>query len=37
MGRRRGIEVIPVPYSAPVALGSALRCSHHPIWRDSQN
>lgn len=34
---RRGIEVTPVPYGAPVALGGALRCSHHPIWRDSQN
>jgi glycine amidinotransferase len=33
--RRRGIEVIPVPYDVPVALGGALRCSHHPIWRDS--
>lgn len=30
-----GVEVIPVPYDAPVALGGALRCSHHPIWRES--
>jgi glycine amidinotransferase len=33
----RGVEVTPVPYGAPVALGGALRCSHHPIWRDSEN
>ena len=31
-----GVEVIPVPYDAPVALGGALRCSHHPIWRESE-
>ena len=33
----RGVKVTRVPYGAPVALGGALRCSHHPIWRDSQS
>jgi glycine amidinotransferase len=32
--RRHGLKVISLPYDVPVALGGALRCSHHPIWRD---
>jgi N-dimethylarginine dimethylaminohydrolase len=33
--RRHGVDVVTVPYDAPVALGGALRCSHHPIWRET--
>jgi N-dimethylarginine dimethylaminohydrolase len=33
--RRRRVDVITVPYDGPVALGGALRCSHHPIWRQT--
>jgi N-dimethylarginine dimethylaminohydrolase len=33
--RHHGVDVVTVPYDAPVALGGALRCSHHPIWRET--
>jgi N-dimethylarginine dimethylaminohydrolase len=33
--RRRKVEVIPIPFSAPISTGGGLRCAHHPLWRES--
>ena len=33
--RRRGIDVIPLPFDGPVRLGGGLRCAHHPLLRES--
>ena len=34
--RKRGQEVIEVPYDAVATWGGAFRCSHHPLWRESK-
>lgn len=31
--RKRGTEVITIPYDAPAIFGGGLRCSHHPLHR----
>ena len=33
--RRRGIDVIPLPFDGPIRLGGGLRCAHHPLLRES--
>ena len=33
--RKRGIEVIPLPFDAPIAAGGGLRSAHHPLLRES--
>jgi N-dimethylarginine dimethylaminohydrolase len=33
--RRRKVEVIPIPFEAPISTGGGLRCAHHPLLRDS--
>lgn len=33
--RKRGVEVIPLPFDGPIATGGGLRCAHHPLWRES--
>ena len=33
--RRRGVEVIPVPFDGPIRIGGGLRCAHHPLLRES--
>lgn len=33
--RQRGIDVIPLPFDGPIALGGGLRCAHHPLLRES--
>jgi glycine amidinotransferase len=33
--RAHGQEVFPIAYDAPVAAGGGLRCSHHPLIRES--
>ncbi|UYN96632.1 MAG: hypothetical protein KIT25_06785 [Enhydrobacter sp.] len=33
--RRRGVEVIALPFDGPIATGGGLRCAHHPLWRES--
>jgi glycine amidinotransferase len=33
--RQAGMEVIPLAYDAPAAVGGAFRCSHHPLVRVS--
>lgn len=33
--RKRGIEVIPLPFDGPIWTGGGLRCAHHPLVRES--
>jgi len=33
--RRRKVEVIPLPFDGPIATGGGLRCTHHPLLRES--
>ena len=33
--RRRKVEVIPIPFGAPISTGGGLRCAHHPLLRES--
>lgn len=33
--RRRGMDVIPLPFDGPIRVGGGLRCAHHPLWRES--
>jgi glycine amidinotransferase len=33
--RRRGIDVIPLPFDGPIGTGGGLRCAHHPLLRES--
>jgi N-dimethylarginine dimethylaminohydrolase len=33
--RRRKVEVIPLPFDGPIAMGGGLRCAHHPLLRES--
>jgi N-dimethylarginine dimethylaminohydrolase len=33
--KRRGIEVIPLPFDGPIGLGGGLRSAHHPLLRES--
>ncbi len=33
--RKRGIDVIPLPFDGPIATGGGLRCAHHPLVRES--
>jgi glycine amidinotransferase len=33
--RRRGIDVIPLPFDGPISMGGGLRCAHHPLLRES--
>jgi glycine amidinotransferase len=33
--RKRGIDVIPLPFDGPVKVGGAMRCAHHPLLRES--
>ena len=33
--RRRGMDVIPIPFDGPIRTGGGLRCAHHPLWRES--
>ncbi|WP_428664439.1 hypothetical protein [Reyranella sp.] len=33
--KRRGIDVIPVPFDGPISLGGGLRSAHHPLLRHS--
>ena len=34
--KRRRIDVIPLPFDAPITLGGGLRCAHHPLLRESE-
>ncbi len=34
--RQRGIDVIPLPFDGPIALGGGLRSAHHPVLRESE-
>jgi N-dimethylarginine dimethylaminohydrolase len=33
--RRRGIDVLPLPFDGPIKVGGSLRCAHHPLLRES--
>ena len=33
--RKRGVDVIPLPFDGPISLGGGLRCAHHPLLRES--
>jgi N-dimethylarginine dimethylaminohydrolase len=33
--RKRGIEVIEIPFDGPAAFGGGLRCSYHPLRRSA--
>ena len=33
--RKRKVEVIPIPFGAPISTGGGLRCAHHPLLRES--
>jgi glycine amidinotransferase len=33
--KKRGVDVIPIPFDGPIGLGGGLRCAHHPLWRES--
>ena len=33
--RRRGVDVIPVPFDEPIRRGGGLRSVHQPLWRES--
>jgi N-dimethylarginine dimethylaminohydrolase len=33
--RQRKVDVIPLPFDAPIRVGGGLRCAHHPLWRES--
>ena len=33
--RKRGMDVIPLPFDGPIATGGGLRCAHHPLLRES--
>lgn len=33
--RWRKVEVIPIPFDAPISTGGGLRCAHHPLLRES--
>jgi glycine amidinotransferase len=33
--RRRKVDVIPLPFDAPISTGGGLRCAHHPLLRES--
>ncbi len=33
--RKRGMDVIPLPFDGPIRVGGGLRCAHHPLWRES--
>jgi len=33
--RRQKVEVIPLPFDGPIAMGGGLRCAHHPLLRES--
>jgi len=32
--RKRGVDVIPLPFDGPIACGGGLRCAHHPLLRN---
>jgi len=34
LGKRK-VDVIPLPFDAPIRIGGGLRCAHHPLWRES--
>jgi N-dimethylarginine dimethylaminohydrolase len=33
--RKRGMDVIPIPFDGPIRTGGGLRCAHHPLLRES--
>jgi N-dimethylarginine dimethylaminohydrolase len=33
--RKRGVDVIPLPFDGPIRVGSGMRGAHHPILRES--
>jgi glycine amidinotransferase len=33
--RKRKMDVIPIPFDAPIRTGGGLRCAHHPLLRES--
>ena len=33
--RKRGVDVIPLPFDGPIFTGGGLRCAHHPLLRES--
>ena len=33
--KKRGVDVIPLPFDGPIATGGGLRCAHHPLLRES--
>jgi N-dimethylarginine dimethylaminohydrolase len=33
--RKRGVDVIPLPFDGPISTGGGLRCAHHPLLRES--
>jgi len=33
--RKRGIDVVPLPFDGPIRVGGGMRCAHHPLLRES--
>ena len=33
--RKRGMDIIPLPFDGPIRVGGGLRCAHHPLLRES--
>ena len=33
--RKRGMDIVPLPFDGPIRVGGGMRCAHHPLWRDS--
>jgi N-dimethylarginine dimethylaminohydrolase len=34
--RKRGMDVIPLPFDGPIRVGGGMRCAHHPLLRESR-
>jgi len=33
--RKRGVDVIPIPFDGPISCGGGLRCAHNPLLREA--